>query len=40
VLPNPVRMRVDDPSPYVQSRARWILGQMRHFSGADRLRSI
>ena len=40
VLPNPVRMRVDDPSPYVQSRARWILGQMRRFGGADRLRGI
>ena len=40
VLPNPVRMRVDDPSPYVQSRARWIQGQMRSLGGADRLRGI
>ena len=40
VLPNPVRMRVDDPSPYVQKRARWIQRQMRSLGGPGRLRDI
>ena len=40
VLPNPVRMRVDDPSRYVQSRARWIQEQMRRLGGADGPRGI
>jgi monofunctional biosynthetic peptidoglycan transglycosylase len=40
VLPNPVRMRVDDPSPYVQERARWIQRQMRSLGGPGRLRDI
>ncbi len=29
VLPNPTRLRVANPSPYVRSRQAWILGQMR-----------
>jgi monofunctional biosynthetic peptidoglycan transglycosylase len=29
VLPNPVRLRADRPSPYVQARARWIEDNMR-----------
>lgn len=29
VLPNPVRLRVDAPSPYVRERQAWILEQMR-----------
>jgi monofunctional biosynthetic peptidoglycan transglycosylase len=37
VLPNPVRFRADDPSPYVRSRSRWILAQMRRLGGTDLL---
>ncbi len=40
VLPNPVRMRVDDPSPYVRKRARWIQSQMRSLGGPGRLREL
>ncbi len=40
VLPNPVRMRADHPSPYVRQRARWIQGQMRRLSGQGSLRGI
>ena len=40
VLPNPVRMRVDDPSPYVEKRARWIQRQMRSLGGPGRLRDL
>jgi monofunctional biosynthetic peptidoglycan transglycosylase len=29
VLPNPVRLKVDAPSVYVNERQRWILGQMQ-----------
>ncbi|MGH8251870.1 MAG: monofunctional biosynthetic peptidoglycan transglycosylase [Steroidobacteraceae bacterium] len=29
VLPNPVRLHVDRPSPYVRARQQWVLGQMR-----------
>jgi monofunctional glycosyltransferase len=40
VLPNPIRLRVDRPSAYVQSRRDWILGQMRGLGGASYLKSI
>jgi monofunctional biosynthetic peptidoglycan transglycosylase len=40
VLPNPIRMRVDRPSAYVQSRREQILGQMRDLGGASYLKSI
>ena len=40
VLPNPVRMRADQPSPYVRQRARWIQGQMRRLGGQGSLRGI
>ena len=33
VLPNPVVLRADDPSPYVQSRVRWIRRQMQRLGG-------
>ncbi|MFB3910529.1 MAG: monofunctional biosynthetic peptidoglycan transglycosylase [Candidatus Eisenbacteria bacterium] len=33
VLPNPRRLHVDRPSPYVLRRVDWILGQMRHLGG-------
>ncbi len=36
VLPNPHQMYVNDPSPYVRQRQRWIIGQMRRLGG-DRL---
>jgi monofunctional biosynthetic peptidoglycan transglycosylase len=29
VLPNPQRLRVDKPTPYVRGRQAWVLGQMR-----------
>jgi len=34
VLPNPVRLRADRPSPYLQSRIQWILQQMDMLGGA------
>jgi monofunctional biosynthetic peptidoglycan transglycosylase len=40
VLPNPIRLRVDRPSAYVQSRRDWILGQMRGLGGPGYLKSI
>ena len=40
VLPNPVRMHADDPSPYVRERARWIQRQMRMLGGAGYLHEI
>ena len=40
VLPNPVRMRVDDPSPYVRERTRWIQRQMRALGGTGYVRAI
>jgi monofunctional biosynthetic peptidoglycan transglycosylase len=40
VLPNPIRLRVDRPSPYVLSRREWILGQMRGLGGAGYLKAI
>ncbi len=40
VLPNPVQMRADDPSPYVRQRARWIQEQMRRLGGQGSLRGI
>ncbi|MFO1401527.1 MAG: monofunctional biosynthetic peptidoglycan transglycosylase [Steroidobacteraceae bacterium] len=33
VLPNPLRFRVEAPSPYVRSRQAWILGQMVGLGG-------
>ena len=39
VLPNPVRMRVDQPSTYVQERAAWIQQQARQL-GADYLSGL
>jgi monofunctional glycosyltransferase len=40
VLPNPERLHADRPSPYVQSRRDWILGQMRGLGGAAYLRAL
>lgn len=40
VLPNPVRMRADDPSPYVRQRTRWIQRQVRRLGGPGGLRGI
>ena len=34
VLPNPVRLRADDPSPYVLRRVRWIRRQMERLGGS------
>jgi monofunctional biosynthetic peptidoglycan transglycosylase len=32
VLPNPIRMRAFEPSPYVRERQAWIVGQMERLS--------
>jgi monofunctional biosynthetic peptidoglycan transglycosylase len=40
VLPNPVRMRADEPSAYVRQRARWIRRQMRRLGGPAYVRAI
>ncbi len=40
VLPNPVRMRADRPSAYVQMRREQILGQMRALGGASYLQAL
>ncbi len=40
VLPDPVRMRADDPSAYVRQRAQWIQRQMRRLGGPGGLRGI
>lgn len=40
VLPNPVRMHADNPSPYVRQRARWIQRQMQSLGGPGRLREL
>ncbi len=40
VLPNPVRLRADRPSVYLNSRRLWILGQMFQLGGAAYLKSI
>jgi monofunctional biosynthetic peptidoglycan transglycosylase len=40
VLPNPIRLRADRPSRYVQSRRDWILGQMRGLGGREYLREV
>jgi len=37
VLPSPKRFRVDRPSPYLQQRQQWILGQMQQLRRDDRL---
>ena len=38
VLPNPVRLRADRPSAYVQRRATWIERQVRQLGGPDYLK--
>jgi monofunctional biosynthetic peptidoglycan transglycosylase len=40
VLPNPIRLRADRPSRYVQTRRDWILGQMRGLGGRDYLEGV
>lgn len=40
VLPNPVRLRADDPSAYVRQRARWIQRQMRALSDSGYVHGI
>jgi monofunctional biosynthetic peptidoglycan transglycosylase len=40
VLPNPIRLRADRPSPYVQSRRDWILGQMSGLGGSAYLEGV
>jgi monofunctional biosynthetic peptidoglycan transglycosylase len=40
VLPNPVRLRADRPSDYVNRRRLWILGQMYQLGGAAYLKGI
>ena len=40
VLPNPVRLHAERPSPYVLARREWILTQMRELGGAAYLRAV
>ncbi len=40
VLPNPLRMKVDAPTPYVLGRQGWILKQMKQLGGTAYLRDI
>ena len=40
VLPNPVRLRVDRPSAYVQKRRSWIYRQMRQLGGVQYLEDL
>ncbi len=40
VLPNPIRLRADNPSRYVLSRRDWILGQMRDLGGSSYLQAV
>lgn len=40
VLPNPARLSVNPPSPYVQQRTDWILGQMQSLGGANYLEGL
>jgi monofunctional biosynthetic peptidoglycan transglycosylase len=40
VLPNPLRLHADRPSPYVLERRDWILGQMGELGGAGYLRAV
>lgn len=40
VLPNPVLLRVDRPSPYVQRRRLWIYRQMQQLGGAGYLEDL
>jgi monofunctional biosynthetic peptidoglycan transglycosylase len=38
VLPNPLRLRVDHPSAYVEERRAWILQQMGQIGGTGYLK--
>ncbi len=40
VLPNPARLRVDDPSPYVRERQAWIRRHMRQLGGVDLIAAL
>jgi len=40
VLPNPVRLRVQNPSAYVHERAGWIAEQMTHLGGPAYLQDL
>ena len=35
VLPNPLRLKADRPSAYVEERRSWILQQMSQLGGPD-----
>lgn len=40
VLPNPKRLRANDPSRYVRSRQQWIMRQMRGLGGTSLLKRL
>ena len=40
VLPNPRRLRVDRPTPYLLERSAWIRDQARRLGGPDYLRTL
>lgn len=40
ILPNPLKYRVNNPSPYIQKRAAWINQQVVQLGGANYLRQL
>jgi monofunctional biosynthetic peptidoglycan transglycosylase len=40
VLPNPRRLRADNPSAYVRGRAEWVMGQMEQLGGVGYLKGM
>jgi len=40
VLPNPKRMRVEPPSPFVKERSQWVLKQMTQLSGFNYVKKV
>lgn len=39
-LPNPKKYKVNPPSPFVSSRAKWVVGQMRNLEGDSEIKEL
>jgi monofunctional biosynthetic peptidoglycan transglycosylase len=39
-LPNPKKYKVNPPSPFVSSRAQWVVGQMRNLEGDSEIKEL
>ena len=39
-LPNPKKYKVNPPSPFVSSRAKWVVGQMRNLDGDPKIKQL